>query len=50
MRNKLKGEPEWGRALWQTKNGNVDMQPATVVLVTMKSTAANTAGTLRNQE
>jgi hypothetical protein len=50
MNIKQKSEPEWGRVLWQTKNGNVDMQRVTVVSVTMKSTAANTAGMLRNQK
>jgi len=50
MNIKQKSEPEWGRVLWQTKNGNVDMQPVTVVWVAMKSTAANTAGMLRNQK
>jgi len=50
MNIKQKSEPEWGRVLWQTKNGNVDMLPVTVVLVMMKNTAANTAGMLRNQK
>jgi len=50
MNSNQKSEPEWGRVLWQTKNGNVDMQPVTVVSVTTKSTAANIAGMLTNQK